>query len=89
MSSLEPNMPLPEKSHVYSTDSGVGDVDLVAPSEELDIGAGYASKLQDCPYTREEEVALRWRLDRRILAILFFNVILASVDKTSTSTGAL
>ncbi|OKL63738.1 hypothetical protein UA08_00224 [Talaromyces atroroseus] len=89
MSSVESKMPLPEKTQVYSTDSGAGDVEVLKPSEELDVGAGYANLLQDCPYTREEEVALRWRLDRRILAILFFNVILASVDKTSTSTGAL
>ena len=89
MSSLEPETRFSEKNAVHSADSGVRDADSVAPSEELDVGAAYASKLQGSPYTRKEEVALRWRLDRRILAISFFNVILASVDKTSTSTGAL
>lgn len=57
--------------------------------ETVDVGAAYAQQILDDPYSRKEEVKLRWRLDRRILPILMFNVILASVDKTSTSTGAL
>ncbi|KAJ5587257.1 uncharacterized protein N7459_003022 [Penicillium hispanicum] len=57
--------------------------------KDLDVGAVYADQARENPPTREEEVAVRWRLDRRIMPILFFNVILASVDKTSTSTGAL
>ncbi|CAK7232812.1 hypothetical protein SCUCBS95973_008383 [Sporothrix curviconia] len=56
---------------------------------DLDVAAAYAHVLDGAPYSREEEVSLRWRLDRRIMPILFFNVVLASVDKTSTATGAL
>ncbi|KAK1763772.1 hypothetical protein QBC33DRAFT_580740 [Phialemonium atrogriseum] len=35
----------------------------------------------------EEDVGVRWRFDRRVMPILFSNVILASDDETSTSTG--
>ena len=56
---------------------------------DLDVAAVYADEARERPPTREEEIAVRWRLDRRVMPILFFNVILASVDKTSTSTGAL
>lgn len=56
---------------------------------DLDVGAIYAEAAREQPPTREEEVAVRWKVDLRIMPILFFNVILASVDKTSTSTGAL
>lgn len=57
--------------------------------QDLDVAAVYADEARERPPTRKEEIAVRWRLDRRVMPILFFNVILASVDKTSTSTGAL
>ncbi|KAH8680748.1 putative allantoate permease [Xylariales sp. PMI_506] len=56
---------------------------------DIDVAAQYANILGPDGFSREEEVAVRWRLDRRIMPILFFNVILASCDKTSTATGAL
>lgn len=79
----------PAETLRQDAETDVGDLQMVKPSDQLDVGAQYAGQLRDSPYTHEEEVALRWRFDRRILPILFFNVILASVDKTSTSTGAL
>jgi hypothetical protein len=87
-SSQEPKMP-PAETLRQDAETDVGDLKMMNPSDQLDVGAQYAGQLRDSPYTHEEEVALRWRFDRRILPILFFNVILASVDKTSTSTGAL
>ncbi|KUJ20301.1 putative allantoate permease [Mollisia scopiformis] len=56
---------------------------------DLDVGALYANQLNGDSYSRKEEVSLRWRLDRRIMPIVMLNVILASCDKTSSSTGAL
>lgn len=88
MSSSGPKIP-PTQIVLQDAETDVGDLKMMKPSDQLDIGAQYAGHLRDSPYTHEEEVALRWRFDRRILPILFFNVILASVDKTSTSTGAL
>lgn len=93
MSSSEPKSPLPEIIRESDNTHVVDDIEIAKASNQLDldldVGARYAGQLQDSPYTREEEIALRWRFDRLILPILFFNVILASVDKTSTSTGAL
>lgn len=56
---------------------------------DLDVAAQYADVLGPDGYTKSEERSVRWRVDRRVMPILCFNVILASVDKTSTATGAL
>jgi hypothetical protein len=68
---------------------GIEGLEKKIDSRDLDIGAVYADAVRQQPYDHKEEVAVRWRLDRRIMPILFFNVVLASVDKTSTATGAL
>ena len=40
-------------------------------------------------YTAEEERRLRWRLDFRLIPILWFNVVLPAMDKVSHGTAAL
>lgn len=55
-----------------------------------DIAAAYANELdgQDA-YTTKEEKRLRWKLDLRLVPILWLNVTLAAMDKVTTSTAAL
>lgn len=57
--------------------------------KEVDVGTLYANAARENPPSPKEETAVRWKIDWRVMPILFFNVVLASVDKTSTSTGAL
>lgn len=60
------------------------------PSAHLDIAAQYADQFTDGnTYTREEEVKLRWKIDLRLVPMLWFNVTLAAMDKVTTSTAAL
>jgi len=40
-------------------------------------------------YTRKEVWRLRWKLDIRLIPILWFNVLLPAMDKVSHATGAL
>src|SRR6187402_1589175 len=55
-----------------------------------DIAAAYADKLDgENAYTLAEEKRLRWKLDLRLVPILWFNVTLAAMDKVTTSTAAL
>lgn len=62
-----------------SVDAGQADVAVAY--------TGYFAEHED--YSRKEEVTLRWKLDRRVLPILWFNIILGATDKVATSTGAL
>ena len=56
----------------------------------LDIAAQYADQFTGGnTYTREEEVRLRWKIDLRLVPMLWFNVTLAAMDKVTTSTAAL
>ncbi|KAH8894525.1 MFS general substrate transporter [Thozetella sp. PMI_491] len=57
--------------------------------KNLDIAAGFLSRFEDASYTPQEEKALRWRLDKRLIPILFFNITLGAVDKSTISMGAL
>ncbi|KAI0017114.1 MFS general substrate transporter [Xylariomycetidae sp. FL0641] len=61
-------------------------------SRHADVGAAYGGYFQqpgESYYDRGEEVSLRWKLDRRLIPLLWFNIILGATDKVSTSTGAL
>ena len=40
-------------------------------------------------YTRREAMRLRWKIDFRLIPLLFLNVVLPAMDKVSHSTGAL
>lgn len=57
---------------------------------EADVAAAYANRLDgEGAYTNKEGNRLRWKLDRRLVPILFFNVTLSAMDKITTSTAAL
>ena len=57
---------------------------------DADIAAAYADKLDgENAYTRAEEKRLRWKLDLRLVPILWLNVTLSAMDKVTTSTAAL
>ncbi|KAL4967091.1 major facilitator superfamily domain-containing protein [Aspergillus stella-maris] len=55
----------------------------------LDVAAVFLESTEYTAYTQKEEKALRWRLDKRLIPLLFFNVTLGAVDKSTISTGAL
>lgn len=58
--------------------------------DDVDIAAAYADQLNgENAYTRKEEVRLRWKLDLRLVPILWLNITLGAMDKITTSTGAL
>jgi ACS family allantoate permease-like MFS transporter len=58
--------------------------------DDVDIAAAYADRLDgENAYTRKEEVRLRWKLDLRLVPILWLNTTLGAMDKVTTSTAAL
>jgi hypothetical protein len=58
-----------------------GDVDVAAELAEMfEGGEGYS---------RKEVMRLRWKLDLRLIPILWFNVLLPAMDKVSNGTAAL
>ncbi|EHK97716.1 putative Uncharacterized transporter [Glarea lozoyensis 74030] len=55
-----------------------------------DIAAAYADRLEgENAYTRKEEKRLRWKLDMRLVPILWLNITFSAMDKVTTSTAAL
>jgi hypothetical protein len=57
---------------------------------DADIAAAYADKLDgENAYTSAEEKRLRWKLDLRLVPILWLNITLSAMDKVTTSTAAL
>lgn len=67
------------KRHEVSTRNG--DVDVAAELAEMfEGGEGYS---------RKEVMRLRWKLDLRLIPILWFNVLLPAMDKVSNGTAAL
>lgn len=55
-----------------------------------DIAAGLADKFQGQEEFTEEEVRrLRWKIDLRIIPLVFLNVVLPAMDKVSHGTAAL
>ena len=59
-------------------------------SADADIAASYANQFSgENAYTRKEETRLRWKLDLRLVPLLWFNVTLGAMDKVTTATAAL
>lgn len=59
-------------------------------STDADVAASYANQFSgENAYTRKEEVRLRWKLDLRLVPLLWFNVTLGAMDKVTTATAAL
>lgn len=74
---------------VATDDSAHGEV-FILRNGDGDVAAAYADRLEgENAYTRKEEVRLRWKLDMRLVPILWFNVTLGAMDKVTTSTAAL
>lgn len=58
--------------------------------DDVDIAAKYANQLEgENAYTRKEWLRLRWKLDLRLVPLLWFNVTLGAMDKVTTATAAL
>lgn len=82
------------ESEKVPIDTGSGPED-VGPGEvfdhsDADIAAAYADRLDgENSYTAREEKRLRWKLDLRLVPILWLNVTLSAMDKVTTSTAAL
>lgn len=55
----------------------------------LDVAARYTTLLADEGYSAKEERSLRWKVDFRLIPILWLNVCFGAMDKVSTSTAAL
>ncbi|KAK8085420.1 hypothetical protein PG997_006691 [Apiospora hydei] len=60
-------------------------------ANHTDVAAQYANHFasSDETYSQREEWRLRWKLDMRLVPLLWFNVTLGSMDKVTTSTAAL
>lgn len=59
-------------------------------SSDEDIAAAYADRLDgENAFTPKEGNRLRWKLDMRLVPILWLNVTLSAMDKVTTSTAAL
>jgi hypothetical protein len=59
-------------------------------SGDVDIAATYANQfVGENAYTKKEETRLRWKLDLRLVPLLWFNVTLGAMDKVTTATAAL
>ncbi|CAJ2509251.1 Uu.00g142770.m01.CDS01 [Anthostomella pinea] len=97
MADIQP--PIAPISSPSMVDSGAGGLPkksgltAYAASPNADVAAAYTSYFDSSEsnsgYSRAEERALRWKLDRRLIPILWFNIIIGATDKVSTSTGAL
>lgn len=62
----------------------------IQPTKQDDVAAAYTSYFNDHEsFSQKEARSLRWKLDRRLIPLLMFNIILGAMDKVSTSTGAL
>lgn len=57
----------------------------------IDVAAQYADHFADSgdTYSAKEEQRLRWKLDFRLVPLLWFNVTLGAMDKVTTATAAL
>jgi hypothetical protein len=63
-----------------------GELEILKPAvRDVDIAAAYADRLEgENAYSRKEEMKLRWKLDWRLVPILWMNVTLGAMDKLST-----
>jgi ACS family allantoate permease-like MFS transporter len=82
------------ESEKVPMDAGSGPKDVgsreVFDHSDADIAAVYADRLDgENAYTAQEEKRLRWKLDLRLVPILWLNVTLSAMDKVTTSTAAL
>lgn len=70
-----------------SSSVGIG---KVASTGDGDVAAAYAHQLSgESAYSQKEWRRLRWKLDLRLVPLLWFNVTLGAMDKVTTATAAL
>lgn len=69
-------------------ESGEGRI-IDTEDKGLDVAAGFAAYLGDEGYSAKEERRLRWKVDFRLIPILWLNICFGAMDKVSTSTAAL
>jgi hypothetical protein len=83
-------MPLDDKEVMQADDSKDISNGQVLNDRDVDVAAAYADKLDgEGAYTAKEEKRLRWKLDLRLVPILWFNITLVAMDKVTTSTATL
>ena len=64
-------------------------IDKVA-SKNADIAASYANQLAgENAYTEKEWRRLRWKLDLRLVPLLWFNITSGAMDKVTPASAAL
>ena len=67
-----------------------GKVEPHAEPTDGDVAARYANMFSNGDsYSRREWTRLRWKLDMRLVPLLWFNVTLGAMDKVTTATAAL
>ncbi|KAH8893996.1 MFS general substrate transporter [Thozetella sp. PMI_491] len=70
--------------------AAVGEHEIRKVNRHRDEAAALAEQFaNEPPYTREEEVKLRWKIDLRLVPLFFLNITLPAMDKVTTSTAAL
>ncbi|KAF4431484.1 Allantoate permease [Fusarium acutatum] len=82
----------------------MGEKDLISTGSNADISTGEIKQVgmgrdvaaeltaqfaNEPGYDRDEERKLRWKIDMRLIPILFMNITLPAIDKVTPSTGAL
>lgn len=61
-----------------------------ATNSDVDVAAKYANHFTgENAYSKKEARRLRWKLDMRLVPLLWFNVTLGAMDKVTTATAAL
>lgn len=75
---------------VYDVGNGSKQHEASIRDGDVDVAAGLAEMFEGGEgYTPKEVVRLRWKLDIRLIPILWFNVLLPAMDKVSNGTAAL
>ncbi|KUL85747.1 hypothetical protein ZTR_08472 [Talaromyces verruculosus] len=89
MASIEP-IDSNKVGEVYDVGGGGKQHEISIRNSDVDVAAGLAEMFEGGEgYTRKEVVRLRWKLDLRLIPILWFNVLLPAMDKVSNGTAAL
>lgn len=79
----------PGEMEESSSSVAAGKVESHNGSNE-DVAARYANMFSNGDsYSRGEWNKLRWKLDMRLVPLLWFNVTLGAMDKVTTATAAL
>ncbi|KAK8069921.1 hypothetical protein PG994_006537 [Apiospora phragmitis] len=81
----------PFVGHGRPTQGGTKATSAFVGDGHIDVAAQYANHFADSgeTYSLRDETRLRWKLDLRLVPLLWFNVTLGAMDKVTTSTAAL